>query len=199
MTWIDDKWVNYLVWNDEFLVHPFSAEFKIIDNSLCVEMYYHNDPDYFDDAGESLSLYFDQDDFSKEINNKLATLKNFDCDDEFCYEELSYGFQYEDGEFSWSHTALGSVYYLNEDITHLFDEGDFKKLESMIESKILEFCEEFGRSNDETSVQVICEGESSTTRVHIGKRGVFKISEIEERFDYLIKSGNIEEDELESN
>ena len=194
MTWIDDKWVNYLSWSDEFLVFPFSAEFKIIDNSLCVEMYYHNDADYFDEVGESLSLYFYQDDFSKEINNKLATLKNFDCDDEHCYEELSYDFEYEAGEFRWSH-----IYYLNEDITHLFDEGDFKKLESMIESKILEFCEEFGRSNDETSVQVICEGESSTTRVHIGKRGVFKISEIEERFDYLIKSGRIEEDELESN
>ena len=184
MTWIDDKWVNYLVWNDEFLVFPFSAEFKIIDNSLCIEMYYHNDADWFDDAGESLSLYFNQDDFSKEINNKLATLKNFDCDDEFCYDELSYGFQYEDGEFSWSHTTLGSVYYLNEDITHLFDEGDFKKLESMIESKILEFCEEFGRSNDETvTVHVNCEGESSTKSLHIQKRGVFKISEIEKRLD----------------
>ena len=34
MTWIDDKWVNYLVWNDEFLVFPFSAEFKIIADSL---------------------------------------------------------------------------------------------------------------------------------------------------------------------
>ena len=203
MTWIDDKWVNYLVWNDEFLVHPFSAEFKIIDNSLCVEMYYHNDPDYFDDSGESLSLYFDQDDFSKEINDKLATLKNFDYDDEHCYEELSYGFQYEDGEFSWSHTTLGSVYYLNEDITHLFDEGDFKKLESMIESKILEFCEEFGRSNDEiVSLDVYCEHDNLSLRsvnVNIQKRGVFKISEIEERLDYLIKSGKIEEDQLESN
>ncbi len=194
MTWIDDKWVNYLSWSDECLVFPFSAEFKIIDNSLCVEMYYHNDADWFDEVGESLSLYFNQDDFSKEINNKLATLKNFDCDDEHCYEELSYDFEYEDGEFRWSH-----IYYLNEDITHLFDEGDFKKLESMIESKILEFCEEFGRSNDETVyVHVLCEGESSTTSLNIQKRGVFKISEIEERFDYLIKSGRIEEDKLES-
>ena len=43
-----------------------------------------------------------------------------------------------------------SVYYLNEDITHLLDEGNIKELESMIESKIFKFCEEFGRSNDET-------------------------------------------------
>ena len=54
----------------------------------------------------------------------------------------------------------------------------------MIESKILEFCEEFGRSNDETvTVHVNCEGESSTKSLHIEKRGVFKISEIEERLD----------------
>ncbi len=194
MTWIDNKWVKYLSWCDESLMFPFSAEFKIIDNSLCVEMYYHNDADWFDDAGESLILYFNQDDFSKEINDKLATLKNFDCDDDHCYDELSYDFEYEAGEFRWSH-----IYYLNEDITHLFDEGNIKELESTIESKIFEFCEEFGRSNDETvAVHVNCEGESSTKSVHIEKRGVFKISEIEERFDYLIKSGRIEEDELES-
>ena len=47
-------------------MYPFYAEFKIIDNSLCVEMYYHNDADWFDDVDESLSLYFDRDDFSKE-------------------------------------------------------------------------------------------------------------------------------------
>ena len=179
MTWIDDECINFLLWGSEFSAHPFSAEFKIIDNSLCVEMYYYNDADWFDDAGESLILYFNQDDFSKEINDKLATLKNFDCDDDNCYDELSYDFQYENGEFSWS-----SVYYLNEDITHLFDEGNIKELESMIESKIFKFCEEFGRSNDETvSFYVHCEGESSTTSVNIQKRGVFKISEIEEGFD----------------
>ena len=193
MTWINDKWVKYLSW--ELLAYPFSAEFKIIDNSLCIEMYYNNDFDYFNYAGESLSLYLNQDNFSKEVNDKLSTLKNFDCDDEHCYEELSYDFEYEAGEFRWSH-----IYYLNEDITHLFDEGNIKELESMIESKLLEVVKEFGRSNDEiVSFYVECEQDNlSGASVEIQKRGVFKISEIEERFDYLIKSGRIEEDELES-
>ena len=198
MTWIEDKWINYLVWNDEFLVHPFSAEFKIIDNSLCVEMYYHNDLDYFSDAGESLSLYFNQDDFSKEVNDMLATLKNFDCDEERCYEELTYSFNYEDEII-----GIHEVHYIQEDITHLFDEGNIKELESMIESKLLDVGKEFGRSNDEiVSLDVYCEHDNLSLRsvnVNIQKRGVFKISEIEERLDYLIKSGKIEEDQLESN
>ena len=187
MTWIDDEWVNYLVW--EFSAHPFSAEFKIINNSLCVEMCYHNYDDWFVES-KSLSLYFNKDDFSKEVNDKLATLKKFDCDDDDCYNELSYGFQYEDGDFNWSHTTLGSVYYLNEDITHLFDDGDFKKLESVIESKIFEFGEKFGSSNHKTiSLHVNCEGVNSTQSVHIQKIGVFKISEIEERYNELKKKG----------
>ncbi len=178
MTWIDKKWFKYLSW--ELLAHPFSAEFKIIDNSLCIEMYYHNDFEYFSDEGVSLSLYLNQDNFSKEVNDKLSTLKNFDCDDEHCYEELSYDFEYEAGEFRWSH-----IYYLNEDITHLFDEGNIKELESMIESKLLEVGKEFGRSNDEiVSFYVECEQDNlSGASVDIQKRGVFKISEIEERFD----------------
>lgn len=180
-TWIDDEWVNYLLSCDEFLVHPFSAEFKIIDNSLCVEMYYHTDADWFDDTNERLSLYFNQDDFSKEVNDKLATLKNFDCDEERCYEELTYSFNYEDGKIK----TLIEISYIQESITHLFDEGNIKELESMIESKIFEFGEEFGRSNDEiVSLDVYCEHDNlSLTSVNIQKRGVFKISEIEERLD----------------
>lgn len=185
MTWINDKWVNYLSWSDEFLVLPHSAEFKIIENSLCIEMYYHNDPDYFIDVGESLSLYFNQDDFSEEVNDKLATLKNFDCDEERCYEELTYSFNYEDGKIK----TLIEISYIQESITHLFDEGNIKELESMIESKIFEFGEEFGRSNDEiVSLDVYCEHDNlSLTSVNIQKRGVFKISEIEERLDQVRK------------
>ena len=186
MTWIGDKLINYLVWNDEFLVHPFSAEFKIIDNSLCVEMYYHNDLDYFYDEGESLSLYFNQDDFSKEFNGKLSTLKNFDCDEEKCYKELTYSFIYEDEIIK-----IHEVHYIQEDITHLFDEGDIKGLESMIESKLLEVGKEFGRSNDETvSFYVDCEHDNlSMTSVNIQKRGFFKICEIEKRYGELKSEG----------
>ena len=182
MTWIDDEWVNYLVL--ELLAHPFSAEFKIIDNSLCVEMCYHN-YDYWFVEGESLSLYFNQDDFSKEVNDKLATLKNFDCDEEKSYKELTYSFIYEDEIIE-----VHEVHYIQEDITHLFDEGHIKELKSMIESKLLEVGKEFGRSNDETvSFYVCCEHDNlSLTSVDIQKRCVFKISEIEEKLD---KSGNI--------
>lgn len=178
MTWIDDEWVNYLVW--ELLAHPFSAEFKIIDNCLCVEMYYHNDLDYFSDEGESLSLYFNQDDFSKELNGKLATLKNFDCDEEKSYKELTYSFIYEDEIIE-----VHEVHYIQEDITHLFDEGHIKELKSMIESKLLEVGKEFGRSNDEiVSFYVECEQTNlSGASIDIQKRGVFKISEIEKRLD----------------
>ena len=195
MTWIDDECINFLLWGSEFSAHPFSAEFKIIDNSLCVEMYYHNDLDYFSDEGVSLSLYFNQDDFSKEVNDKLATLKNFDCDEEKYYKELTYSFIYKDEIIE-----IHEVHYIQEDITHLFDEVNIKELESMIESKLLEVGKEFGRSNDEiVSLDVYCEHDNLSLRgVNIQKRGVFKISEIEERLDYLIKSGKIEEDELES-
>ena len=186
MNWIVDKWTNNLVWNDEFLIHPFSAEFKIIDNSLCIEMYYHNDLDYFSDEGESLSLYFNQDDFSKEFNDKLATLKNFDCDEEKCYKELTYSFIYGDEIIE-----IHEIHYIQEDITHLFDECDIKELESMIESKLLEVGKEFGRSNDETvSFYVECEHDNLLiTSVNIQKRGIFKISEIEKRYVELKKEG----------
>jgi len=177
MTWIDDEWINYLVC--ELLAHPFSAEFKIIENNLCVEMCYHNNDDWFVE-GESLSLYFNQDDFSKEVNDKLATLKNFACDEEKSYKELTYSFIYEDEIIE-----VHEVHYIQEDITNLFDEGHIKELESMIESKIFEFGQKFGRSNDEiVSFYVICEHDNlSMTSVDIQKRGVFKISEIEKRLD----------------
>lgn len=156
------------------------AAFFLDDNNiLCIGLTYSADSIYFEEIGESPSLYLYSHHFPKEIKNKLKSLENFDIDDDFCYEDLSFDFYYEDGLFTNKYPEGIKIAYKYKDITPMFDKGDIDSLKSIIEGEILSQIEDFGDSNHEVVYQyAFCEG-NTLTGVNASREAVFKVSEID--------------------
>ena len=160
-----------------------NAAFFLDDNNiLCIGLTYSADSIYFEEIGESPSLYLYSHHFPKEIKNKLKSLENFDIDDDDCYEDLSFFFQYEDGLFTKNPNEYSEgikITYKFKDITPMFDKGDIDSFKSIIEGEILLQIEDFGDSNHEVVYQyAFCEG-NTLTGVYASRKVVFKVSEID--------------------
>ena len=156
------------------------AAFFLDDNNiLCIGLTYSADSIYFEEIGESPSLYLYSHHFPIEIKNKLKSLENFDIDDDFCYEDLSFDFYYEDGLFTNKYPEGIKIAYKYKDITPMFDKGDIDSFRSIIEGEILSQIEDFGDSNHEVVYQyAFCEG-NTLTGVNASREAVFKVSEID--------------------
>ena len=132
-----------------------------------------------EECGESPVLYLYYHHFPKEIKNKLKSLENFDVDDDFCYEDLSFDFYYEDGLFTNKYPEGIKIAYKYKDITPMFDKGDIDSLKSIIEGEILSQIEDFGDSNHELVLHsAFCEG-NILTGVDASRKAIFKVSEID--------------------
>ena len=156
------------------------AEFFLDDNNnLCIDLDYSVDDIYLEESGETPILYLYSHHFPKEIKNKLKSLENFDTDDDFCYEDLSFDFVYEDGLFTNKYPEGIKIAYKYKDITTMFDKGDIDSFKSIIEGEILSQIEDFGDSNHELVFHyAFCEG-NTLTGVNASRKAVFKVSEID--------------------
>ena len=173
------KCFNFLV-KIEIGTYNCNAAFFLDDNNnLCIDLTYSADSVYFEEIGESPSLYLYSHHFPKEIKNKLKSLENFDIDDDYCYEDLSFDFEYEDGLFTNKYLEGIKIAYKYKDITPMFDKGDIDSLKSIIEGEILSQIEDFGDSNHELVLHsAFCEG-NTLTGVNASREAVFKVSEID--------------------
>ncbi len=149
------------------------------NNNLCIDLEYSVDDVYFEEGGGNPTLYLYSHHFPKEIKNKLKSLENFDTDDDFCYDDLSFDFYYEDGLFTNKYPEGIKIAYKYKDITPMFDKGDIDSLKSIIEGEILSQIEDFGDSNHELVLHsAFCEG-NTLTGVNASREAVFKVSEID--------------------
>ena len=156
-----------------------AAFFLDDNNNLCIDLDYSVDDVYFEECGGNPTLYLCSHHFPKEIKNKLKSLENFDTDDDFCYDDLSFDFYYEDGLFTNKYPEGIKIAYNYKDITPMFDKGDIDSLKSIIEGQILSQIEDFGDSNHELVLHsAFCEG-NTLTGFNASRKAVFKVSEID--------------------